>query len=163
MNWTIEQLAEACDLRFRTISEKADLLEPYHFRANGYEFRVATELDTDGASIPRSLLGVVGDRYDRLNIFPAIIHDSCYTSDLWASSSIYGWMPVYLAAADADGLFMAARTSLGGSLMKTWFMWAAIRYNSELARRYPSFEDFKKKHKNGLKFEDFCRISPALG
>jgi hypothetical protein len=170
IDWKIDQLADCCDLRFHTDEDKADLLSHYYFRANGCEFRVSTDLDTDGATIPRSLLGVIGDRYDRLNVFPAIIHDGAYTHNLWVISvpakwsalhpDFWDWTPVYLEAADADGLFKSVRAHLGGAAAKNWFMWLGIRYNSGIAKKYPTFADFLKKHPDGRKFTD-CGVVQA--
>lgn len=162
MKWEIYQVADCCDLRFHTNSDECDLLAEYAFKANGWQFIVGTGLDTDGATIPRTLLGVVGDRYDKLNVFPAVIHDACYTHDLFVLQPPVDWtplhpdfwerIPVYLEAADADGLFKAVRGHLGGSTLKNWFMWAGIRYNSGIANRYPTFAEFQKKYPQGKRF-----------
>jgi hypothetical protein len=52
MKWHIQNVQSSVTLRFDRVDKRADLVGSFGFIANGREFRVTDQLDTDGASIP---------------------------------------------------------------------------------------------------------------
>ena len=159
MAWKITQIDDTVDLRHYRKEPNADLLDDFHFEANGYKFRVALFTDTDGSSIPKPLLGVFGDKFSKFNLYEGIIHDAAYSNDILIE--IDGeWKYVYLTAGQTDAMFRIARDFCGGWKITNWAMWAGIRLNSTIfdwtrpllgkKKVFPTLAQFKMKHPDGI-------------
>jgi uncharacterized protein DUF1353 len=90
-----------------------ELSEPLRFTWRGVPYEVPLEMDTDGASIPRLLLAISGDRFAPDVITAAIAHDWAYAS---------GELP----RLEADQMFREALRAHGHWALGCWVKWFSV-------------------------------------
>ena len=101
-----------CTIRVDTDDLVARLDLPIEVKAFGGTFVVPAGTETDFASIPRILWGIVAP-FGRHSI-AAIVHDYAYRN-----GGMTRW--------EADAVFRSLMQRAGVGSVRRWFMWAAVR------------------------------------
>lgn len=85
----------------------------FEFEWRGKRYTVPVGMDTDGASIPRWFLSLIGGRFDSCVISAALAHDYFYASGV-------------VSRLEADWMFFWALKAHGTGFCRRWLMFGAV-------------------------------------
>ena len=102
----------------------------------GARLFVRSEFFTDGASVPRLGWTTFGHPFGEPQIYAGLLHDACYTGELWVGTEARDWR-VWFNLAQANRMFYDMLCAKGGMCaLRCWEYWQAVRlYGATFGRR----------------------------
>ena len=112
---TDHQFPKQVNLRYKLSDpKKMEILPGFAFNMCGIRYQVIKAMWSDGASIPRAVRSVVGDRFAETYMIAALIHDVLYATQ-------------FVIRADADKALYDVMRKCGVGRVKAWAIYRAVR------------------------------------